>query len=103
MLQTPSIAGDNEDNVVLISGESNLANEWTKEQLKSLFEHFTNKNTTTNARLDVLDSRSQHIYATAASISPKGPRSSRSSPIRLSYISAESVRIVTTTSLLPNS
>ena len=69
MLQTPSIAGDNEDNVVLISGESNSANEWTKEQLKSLFDHFTNKNTTTNARLDVLDSRSQHIYTTAASIS----------------------------------
>ena len=69
MLQTPSIAGDNEDNIVLISGESNSANEWTKEQLKSLFEHFTNKNTTTNARLDVLDSRSQQIYATAASIS----------------------------------
>lgn len=69
MLQNPSIAGDNEDNVVLISGESDSANDWTKEQLKSLFEHFTNKNTTTNARLDVLDSRSQHIYATAASIS----------------------------------
>ena len=68
MLQTPSIAGDNEDNVTLISSEANSANAWTKEQLKSLSEHFTSKNTTTNARLDVLDSRSQQIYATAASI-----------------------------------
>jgi|GEM_PF-5728048 len=68
MLQTPSIAGDNKDNVTLISSEPDSANAWTKEQLKSLFDHFTNRNTATNARLDVLDSRSQQIYSTAASI-----------------------------------
>ena len=68
MLQTPSIADNNEDNVTLISSESDSANAWTKEQLKSLFDHFTNRNTATNARLDVLDSRSQQIYSTAASI-----------------------------------
>ncbi len=68
MLQTPSIADDNEDNVTLISSESDSANAWTKEQLKSHFDHFTNRNTATNARLDVLDSRSQQIYSTAASI-----------------------------------
>jgi len=68
MLQTPSIADDKEDNVTLISSKSDSANAWTEDQLKSLFDHFTNRNTSTNARLDVLDSRSQQIYSTAASI-----------------------------------